>query len=108
MCCRSSSRPGVFPPTSCFGTPTILPSPASTPSAGRSEGWTSCQRDRDSHRYPRRHRSAPREDRAPTLRLVDQRTLLDPGHHVAELGAYFLDLVFSHLCAGGLERGLVD
>src|SRR5690349_21122463 len=42
------------------------------------------------------------------LALVDQRALLDPRHHVAELGADFLDRVFGELGAGGLERGLVD
>src|SRR4051812_2457347 len=40
--------------------------------------------------------------------LVDQRPLLDPGHHLAELGANLLDRVLGELGAGRLERGLVD
>src|ERR1700749_1942576 len=42
------------------------------------------------------------------LALIDQCALLDPRHHVAELGADFLDRVCRELGAGGLERGLVD
>src|ERR1700730_7728435 len=41
-------------------------------------------------------------------RLVDQRALLDPRHHVAEFGADVLDRMLGELGAGGLERGLVD
>ena len=42
------------------------------------------------------------------LGLVDQRALLDPGHHVAEFRADFLDRVLGELGTGRLERGLVD
>src|SRR6516225_2177250 len=48
------------------------------------------------------------KQRALILRLVDQRALLDPRHHVAELGADFFDRVRGELGAGRLERGLVD
>src|SRR5580698_8639143 len=40
--------------------------------------------------------------------LVDQRALLDPRHHLAQLGADMLDRVLGELGAGRLERGLVD
>jgi hypothetical protein len=39
------------------------------------------------------------------LGLVDQRLLLDPGHHGAQLGADFLDLVGVASGRGCLERG---
>src|SRR3984893_19377779 len=42
------------------------------------------------------------------LALVDQRALLDPWHHVAQLDADLLDRMRGELGAGGLERGLVD
>src|SRR5450759_5690830 len=42
------------------------------------------------------------------LRLVDQRALLDPRHHLAQLGADLLGGMLGELGAGGLERGLVD
>src|SRR5258706_14900214 len=42
------------------------------------------------------------------LGLVDQRALLDPGHHVAQLSADVLDRMGGEFCARGLERGLVD
>src|SRR5882762_3077107 len=65
---------------------------------------------------PALHRTASQELRAAlrpghgasVLRLVHQRTLLDPGHHVAELFADFLDRVRGEFGTGGLERGLVD
>src|SRR5262245_29216065 len=44
-------------------------------------------------------------DQALVLALVDQRALLDPRHHVAELFADLLDRVGGELGAGGLERG---
>src|SRR6478752_2630425 len=42
------------------------------------------------------------------LGLVDQRALLDPGHHVAQLCADVLDRMLGELGAGRLERSLVD
>src|SRR5664280_3326388 len=46
--------------------------------------------------------------RGSILGLVDQGTLLNPRHHVAELCADLLDRVLRELGAGRLERGLVD
>src|SRR5262249_30299689 len=40
--------------------------------------------------------------------LVHQRALLDPRHHVAQLGADLLGRVLGELGARRLERGLVD
>src|SRR6476659_3664664 len=42
------------------------------------------------------------------LALVHQGALLDPGHHVAQLGANLLDRVLGKLGARGLERSLID
>src|SRR5262249_5434482 len=40
--------------------------------------------------------------------LVDQRALLDPRHHLAQLRADLFGRVLGELGAGRLERGLVD
>src|SRR5258707_13088996 len=46
--------------------------------------------------------------RALVLALVHPSALLDPRHHVAELGADLFDRVLGEVGTGGLERGLVD
>src|SRR6185437_12126305 len=49
-----------------------------------------------------------RKKRGSVLALVHQRALLDPRHHLAQLGADLLDGMFSELGARRLEGRLVD
>jgi hypothetical protein len=49
-----------------------------------------------------------KQDRGSVPAFVDQRPLLDPRHHVAQLGADLLDRMRRALGAHRLERGLVD
>src|SRR5262245_12774042 len=56
----------------------------------------------------RRDPAAVTSRRGSVAAAVDQRALLDPRHHGAQLLADLLDRMRRHLGAHGLERGLID